>query len=81
MVKNVALFGIWLGEHRLHHAATFAGPVPGQVVQMAAPETKGAVVSRGKAQRLYSGAAVTADKTAVFFLKTFAFHEKIPFIK
>lgn len=81
MVKNVALFGIRLGGHRLHHTAALAGPVTGQVVQMAAPETKGAVVSRGKAQRLYHGAAVAADKTAVFFLKTLVFHEKNPFIK
>ncbi len=81
VVDNVSFFCVRLGRYRFHQPAALAGAVAGQLIQMAAPQAKGAVIAGGESQRFYLFTAVPADKPAVFFLKSFAVHAIPPFDK
>ena len=75
-----SLFGIGLCADRLHLPPAFTGAVAGVDIHVERPETIGAVVARGIAQRLYGLTAMLADKAAVVFGKSFLLHGWLCFL-
>ena len=71
-----SLFG--MGFHCVgpHQPAAFACSISGKHIHVKRPQTERAVISGGIDQRWYFFLAVSADKTAVVFGKSFVFHKK-----
>ena len=70
---DISLLRVGLDEDRLHKTEALAGAVAGVFVDMYRPQTEGAVVARGRAERLYLSSAMTADESRVVFCKSFIF--------
>ena len=59
---DISLFEVGLDEDGLHKTEALAGAVAGVFVNMYRPQTEGAMVARGRTERFYLAAAVTADE-------------------
>lgn len=71
---DIPFFRVGHGGYRLHRAAALVRPIARIYVNVNRPKTKGTVVARAFAERLYLPAAVQTDKSAVIFRKSFYFH-------
>ena len=78
MNDDVSFAGIRLGTDRLHLPAAGVCSVTGIDVYVQRPETKRAVIARGKAQRFNLFSAMRANKAAIIFAKAFLFHRGEP---
>lgn len=75
VIDDKSMLGIRLGADGLHLTAAGIGAVTGVDINVKRPETEGAMIARGKAERQDLFVTVRADEAAVVFGEPFLLHE------